>query len=784
MPDRRTSQRYLLWLALGTILMAAAMAVLLVLQLTQQQSIRKSGDLRSDSITALTFQLEREFTRLRHALELTAHHPGSVPMDELKLRSDIFASRFQLMHDTPSTTALQERPEYAEIMPKLEVLVAEVDRVLQRSPAPQREELQQLLNSFRALGTGVQDLTMAANSHIAGLLEEQESTMLAQSRQVVMLIIALLVMLLLAAGALAWRQHRQEQERLSLQRLTERLQAANEAAEEANRGKSQFLANMSHELRTPFNGVLGMLTLLDRTALDAGQREYVQTARNSADHLLSLLNDILDVSAMEAGKMSIHPIPTPLQPLVESIEKLMRPLAVQKGLDFSLVMDSDVPPWVETDGTRLKQIALNLITNAIKFSDRGAITVHIGKAVGIDTPAESVYPLQIQVTDQGIGMDATTLNRLFERFSQGDASTSRRFGGTGLGLEISRNLARRMGGDIEAESTEGVGSTFTVTLPLPIASPPSSPVTTERQSSSRTAEPAGLDILVADDQMVNRKYMGALLSSMGHSPRFAETGEQACTEIHKKRPDLVLMDLHMPLMDGFEATRQLRRWPQFIDLPIVALTADVFAETKERATQAGMNAFVSKPVSVDIIQSLLSDLFSKPAPNKTEAPPTPAITPPPTSAAPPSQPPSKRTPRRRFKSGDVAAHIDMPMVGEVCVGVTVQGYRSLLQSYFTDESGSLDAMLAALKGADQEEVRATAHGFKGASANLGFHRLAALAFQLEKQEYSEGSRDEIRDRLLQSWEMTHALCVRMGLTDVEAIAERHRLSADETSRPQ
>lgn len=764
--------------------MAAAMAVLLVLQLTQQQSIRKSGDLRSDSITALTFQLEREFSRLRHVLELTAQRSGSVPAHELKLRSDIFASRFQLMHDTPSATALQERPEYAEIMPQLEALIAEVDRVLLRSPTPQPEELEQLLNSFRSLGTGVQDLTMAANSHIAGLLEEQESTMLAQSSQVVTLIIALLVMLLLAAGALAWRQQRQEQERLSLQRLTKRLQIANEAAEEANRGKSQFLANMSHELRTPFNGVLGMLTLLDRTQLDAGQREYVQTARNSADHLLSLLNDILDVSAMEAGKMSIHPIPTPLQPLVESIEKLMRPLAMQKGLDFSLVMDSDVPPWVETDGTRLKQIALNLITNAIKFSDRGAITVQIGKAVGIDTHAEPIYPLQIQVKDQGIGMDATTLNRLFERFSQGDASTSRRFGGTGLGLEISRNLARRMGGDIKAESTEGMGSTFTVTLPLPIASAPSSPVPNEGQRSHRPPEPAGLDILVADDQMVNRKYMGALLSSMGHSPRFAETGEQACAEIHRKRPDLVLMDLHMPLMDGFEATRQIRRWPQFSDLPIVALTADVFAETKDRAKQAGMNAFVSKPVSVDIIQSLLSDLFSKPEPDKTEAPPTSAITPQPTSAAPPSPPPSKRTPRRRFKSGDVAAHIDMPMVGEVCVGVTVQGYRTLLQSYFTDESGSLDALLAALHGADQEGVRATAHGFKGASANLGFHRLATLAFQLEKQEYSEGSRDEVRERLLQSWEMTHALCVRMGLTDVEAIAERHRLPADGTSRSQ
>jgi signal transduction histidine kinase/DNA-binding response OmpR family regulator/HPt (histidine-containing phosphotransfer) domain-containing protein len=777
MPARRTNQRYLFWLALGTILMAAAMAVLLVLQLTQQQAIRKSGDLRSDSITALTFQLEREFLRLRQSIDLASRSTPPLALNELRLRSDIFASRFQLMHDAPSTTALQERDEYTKVMPRLEALVTQVDRVLQNGHSPQPHELRPLLAELNELGPDVQELTMAATSHIAGLLEEQESTMLTQGQQIMALIFAQLVLLLLAAGALAWRQTRQEQERIALQTLTDNLRAANNAAEEANRGKSQFLANMSHELRTPFNGVLGMLTLLERTRLDDSQREYVYTARSSADHLLSLLNDILDVSAMESGKMGIHPIAIPLQPLVASIDQLMRPLASQKGLGFAIHTTADLPAWVEADGTRLKQIVLNLVTNAIKFSDSGAVTVKIGRAPQATTGTEGIYQLQLEVADQGIGMDATTLARLFERFTQGDASTSRRFGGTGLGLEISRNLARRMGGDITVQSAEGHGSTFTVTLPLPQAAPPNAATQpSERPTPVGPSELAGLDVLVADDQMVNRKYMGALLTSMGHHPRFAENGEQACLEIQKKQPDLVLMDLHMPIMDGFQATQQIRQWPEFTGVPIVALTADVFAETRQRASDVGMNAFIGKPVSVDTIQSLLADMFSAneksapatvPVADLREAPCAPAAPEVPKPAA-------QRAPRRRFRSGDVTAHINMHMVGEVCIGVNLQGYRSLLQGYFSDESGSLDALLQALQEGEPESLRAAAHGFKGASANLGFQKLADLAFELEKHEENGRSFREAHTQLLAAWEMTHALCLRMGLTDVETALDRHR----------
>lgn len=780
MPGARDTQRYLLWLALGTAVMAAAMAVLLVLQFTQQQAIRKSADLRSDSITALSFQLEREFLRLRHVIDVNAHSQGPVDIDALRLRSDVFASRFQLLKEAPSAWALQERSEYKSAMPRLEALIAQVDHAMLAPAVPTRSQLRQLVHEFNALGADVQDLTMVATRRTAELLEQQETTMLAQSRQIMALILAQLVLLLTAAAALAWRQRRQEQEKRAMQQLTHSLQEANLAAEAANRGKSQFLANMSHELRTPFNGVLGMLNLLERTALSGAQQDYVDTARSSADHLLSLLNDILDVSAMETGKMSIHPVPMDLQALLASIEQLMRPVAEQKGLQLQTDVASELPPWIHADSTRLKQIVLNLLANAIKFSESGTITLQLSRdASDSETPRPEIFHLRLEVRDEGIGMDADTQAKLFKRFTQGDDSTSRRFGGTGLGLEISRNLARRMGGDISVTSVRGVGSTFTVALPLTLAAPPPSKVERVPQLSAlaRPQEVQGLTVLIADDHIVNRKYIGSLLEDMGHVVQFAADGAQACAAVQQSKPDLVLMDLHMPTMDGFEATCTIRKLYDEDQLPIVALTADVFDGARQKASACGMNGFITKPVNVGMLQDTLTGLFGlRGAPaqaqseraSQSEASPEPP-------AAPLHDEPRATTPRpvrKRFRPGDVAAHLDMSMIGDVCIGVSAQGYRSLLHSFFHDESGTLDALLAAIDSAPMD-LRAPAHAFKGAAANLGFHKLASIALTLEKNGVGPDETTATRIDLLEAWTMAHALCQRMGLTDVASVHERH-----------
>lgn len=761
---------YLLWVALGTALMAMAMAYLLALQVTQQRAIQKSASLRTDSITALVFQLEREFLRLRAALERTASDLSNMEaLEAAKRRQDIFVSRIQLLQDTPSSADLAKRAEYTKVMPALQLLVEKVDFVLAMQPHPAQHELHVVMDDMEGMAQDILALSMSANSHISGLIEEQENTLLFQGKQVVALIVGQMALLLIAAVTLVMRHRRQEQERMAMEALTASLQEATLIAESANRGKSQFLANMSHELRTPFNGVLGMLTLLEGTPLSNEQNEYVGTARQSASHLLTLLNDILDVSALEAGKMNIHPIPVALPQVLDDIQRLMAPVAHQKSLTFRLESATDLPAWIEADVTRVKQIILNLVTNAIKFSESGIVHLQATAQKAADGTT-----LIVAVKDQGIGMDEATLARLFQRFSQGDGSTSRRFGGSGLGLEISRNLARLMGGDITVHSALGQGSTFTLQLPLTIID---TPPTAERMQQAMEYRPnhvQGLDILVAEDQPVNRKYMEGLLRRMGHRVRFAENGAQAVQAVDQAPPDLVFMDLHMPVMDGLDATRAIRASHGLGNpVRIVALTADAFLETQQKAADAGTDGFISKPASADAIQQMLTQLFGErgaPAAPEPVSPLTPVA---PLSSSSVSQPTSEPLPprpkRRRFRPGDLTQHLNMAQVGEVCIGVTLTSYRELANSFLSDESATLLDLLEALRCIDTSTLRGKAHAFKGAAASLGFQALAerAQAIEHEGERYTAINAQKALSDLHDLWDMAHALAYRMGLTDVE-----------------
>ncbi|BDT67751.1 sensor histidine kinase RcsC [Comamonadaceae bacterium OS-1] len=757
------SHRYLLWVALVSVTMALAMAVMLVLQLTQRQSIRHSSQVGNDSITAMAFQHEREFLRFRQELRGLVQERTSPDLDNVRLRLDIFVSRLGLLRDNPSITLLQERPEYADVIPGMEQLVTRADKVL-GSDTPDPQALANLLNEFNAIGPAVQALSMAANSQVSGLLERQGSTLLRQNDQIIWLTLAQLIVLLIASASLVVRHRKQEQQRLEWQQLNANLLAANLQAENANRGKSQFLANMSHELRTPFNGMLGMLGLLEGTALNAEQADYVNTVRGSASHLLALLNDILDVSALDVGKMAVNPIPVQLSDLLRDVDALMQPLAKEKNLGFSLVLHTALPLWVEADGTRIKQILLNLVSNAIKFSAQGAIVLDVECDFAPEALATDTVVLRLRVSDQGIGMDAATIACLFQRFSQGDASISRRFGGTGLGLEISRNLARLMGGDITVQSQPGQGSQFSLQLPLACVPAPAtgSPPEVELVAPvhrNLNGEPVqGLDILVAEDHPVNRKYMQALLSRLGHSIRFVEDGAQAVAEVRRAVPDLVFMDVHMPVMDGLQATQALRSGgDQAAQVYIVALTADAFAESRERALAAGMDAFLSKPVRIDQIETLLLQRFGSRA-----TAPAAAVTP---VAETPMPVPAKAA-RRRFRAGDVAQHLDMAMLGDICVAISLDGYRSLMDGFFGDESGSFDALLSALERSDVAALHATAHALKGAAASLGLHALASLAAQTEQTGAQWDAQEcaATREQLQALRQTAHALCHRMGLT--------------------
>jgi CheY-like chemotaxis protein len=401
--------------------------------------------------------------------------------------------------------------------------------------------------------------------------------------------------------------------------LNEALREAKSQADSASRGKSRFLANMSHELRTPFNGLLGMLEMLEESELTAQQRDHVITARDSARHLLNLLNDILDMSALEAGKMSIQPAPLDMLRLIREVHAVMAPAAQRKGLQVTLDLPSDLTPVVLADPTRTRQILFNLLSNAVKFTEAGRVGITVKSS-----NEDQLVCWTIVVSDTGIGMDAQMQAQLFQRFHQADGSATRRFGGSGLGLDISRTLARMMGGDITVDSTLGQGSSFTLTLPTPrspvTSLPPTPPDLSSPASAAATPAPPALQnaesthsegvewsVLVAEDHPVNRKLVGALLGKLGHAVTFAENGQQALDLVRIQDFDIVFMDIHMPEMDGLTSTRLIRELPgPRSRVPIVALTADVMNDAEERAVNAGVDQFLSKPVQKEQLQAALN----------------------------------------------------------------------------------------------------------------------------------------------------------------------------------
>jgi CheY-like chemotaxis protein len=356
---------------------------------------------------------------------------------------------------------------------------------------------------------------------------------------------------------------------------------------------------MSHELRTPFNGILGTLGLLEKTQTGSEQADLIQTAMGSASHLLAVLNDVLEVSALESGKIQVKLEPTDMEDFLQQVHRFMRVQALNKGLQLQLTGDLHKPRVVMLDPLRLRQILFNVLGNAIKYTDQGQVDIRVRRE-----PLTDGVQWQIDIADTGIGMSDATQQGLFERFHWGDPSLTRKQSGSGLGLEISRSLARLMGGELSARSQLGQGSVFTLSLKTPWAAqstatapaPPAgaSPVLDAAHQVSAT-EP--LRVLVAEDHPVNRKVVGLLLQSMGHQVSFAEDGQQALTQASQSDFDLVLMDIHMPVMDGLSSARQIRALTGARgQVPIVALTADVMNDAAEQATAAGMNAFLSKPL--------------------------------------------------------------------------------------------------------------------------------------------------------------------------------------------
>jgi two-component system, sensor histidine kinase len=691
---------------------ALALALLLGLTLTplvwiQWRQYRLLEDVsvnQVDSIMWQAYQLERELGRLEHTLLKAADMPAEADGDELLERYEVYLSRIDLLTKIPRRDLLERSPGYHSTLASLgsfnglaDPLFAQPAR-LAASPA----QLDQLILGIRPLKPLLGDLTREANRAVGRFVDERNEQLQQQGILLIALAAVQIAVMLVFVGLLVQHIRRQQRQYSNLQVLSRELAEARDQAEAANQGKSIFLANMSHEIRTPFQGLLGMLNLLDSEALSHQQRDFLGTARDSAMHLLGVLNDILDVSTMESGTLKLSAGPIHLPGVVQEVDGLMQVAARDKGLVLVVRAAADLPPWVEGDATRLRQIMFNLISNAIKFTHEGRVTAELARA-----PAGQPGVV-LTVSDTGMGMDTDTLGKLFTRFYQADNSLRRRVGGTGLGLEISRNLARMMGGDIEVSSQPGEGSVFTVRLNLPETEGPASEPPAMAGGSSRR-----LRVLVAEDHPINLKYMSILLQKMGHHAMFCENGQEALRLLQEQVFDVVLLDYHMPVLDGLATTEAIRRLDGPVsDIKVILVTADVVNDTRKRAHEVGVSEFTSKPLQAADLQRALQRCGLLDGPGQPAA----------TSPFPPSP----------YDTPVASGPVDEKTFREFLDMMPEHSLGRLLRSLFDSTEGTVHVLAQAMREGHHDSIGDNAHQLKGTAMLMGFRALVGTSVRIEQ----------------------------------------------------
>lgn len=690
--------------AVAAVLLFAAALVVAALAAWRQDSLAQAS---RENIGWLMYKFDRDAVQLLG--ELQAATPGPLTpsvQDELNLRFELLYSRILTLQGDEVSELLHSIEATHDLLQQIQMQLDRLDPMFQPYATRDFLPVGALEKELTALTRLTGRLLIAVNGYLADAATAERDQLSLLYKLLMSLIFAMSIAALLVIVFLLREMRESAEARRKQERLSQQLEATAEQARAASLAKSDFLAMVSHEIRTPLNGVVGMSELLSEPASSKQVEEYARTIHESANQLMTMINEILDFSKIEAGHLSIESEPTALKPLLDSVIALYEPRAHTKGIALTGSIDALVPAWVMLDASRVRQILLNLIANAVKFTSHGRVDVSV---------SSSVDWLRLEVRDTGSGLSADQQARLFEPFQQVDSGAARRHGGTGLGLAICKRLSDAMHGRLGLESALGEGSTFWCELPL-VEAAPRRPVAEPTGSAARFDQAR---LLLVEDNAINRKVAIGLLSRLGAQVTWVENGQEALAKVAQQRFDLIFMDLHLPDMDGLAVTRALREQGGWLArVPIVAMTAGGIEDDRLRCLKAGMNDYLTKPLSLAALGSALARQLIEVA----------------------SYEPGQHVGASSSALVCVATLKTLQStLGGASLGQLVRLYRQQCRDYLAQLKRHLDVLHSAsaehgavLNDDQVRQIRRVAHQLRGESLSLGAHQVARQASVLEK----------------------------------------------------
>ena len=709
------------------ILSAVLLFVLIVLFVDTSRQFRVLQDGVRENAVWSVYQLDREARALDYSLaELRRQAPSRALIDELALRYDILYSRAELVKDSKFGNYFSGDAKVTglvgEITAHVQSLQALFDGYVQ-GQMPSASEIEELDQSLAALSRLTEELLILTNMQFSAERADVRDTILQLERTSAIMLGLLMVSVVFLVVTLRRQLKSVRKAGLELEGMAHRLTEAYEAADAGNRAKSQFMATMGHEIRTPLNAILGMSELLEFSELPEDALSSVKTIRSSGEALLEVINEILDYSKIEHGKLELEERAVDIRTLAETTVSIIRGRADDHGNTVILdIPDSLDALYVRTDPTRLRQVLLNLLSNAVKFTSKGTVTLRLREFY-----RQGKLMLRFEVEDTGIGIDEAGLAKLFKPFSQVDASISRKYGGTGLGLTICKQIVEKLGGELGMSSTVGVGSIFW--FELAVVAVGKDEVRRHATGQDRAPLPR-LRILLVEDNRVNQLVAMRFLDRLGQEVVVAGDGAEAVSIAKEQDFDVILMDMQMPVMDGIEATRRIiAEGGHCAATPIIAMTANASDDDRRRCIEAGMAGFESKPVTIERLRSVIQSISTGPVEGKTMPEniglPEPII----------------------IDNVDLNPFaiegLDEARQSELVDALGEDVFRELVESFFTDANGLIKDLHVALANHDPEKIDRVLHTIKGAAVNVGLNDIADFAHALRSNRPSPADVDKL-----------------------------------------